>query len=64
MSKLGKIYVGKKLNVKTRKELLATIKPHQWQFLRADCGDLPDNMPTNPPQPAQKSFISLVPASV
>ncbi len=63
MGKMGKIYVGKPLNVKTRKELLATIKPHQWQFLRADCGDLPDNMPTQTPPQAQRSFISLVPAS-
>jgi len=64
MDKMGKIYVGKPINVKTRKELLATIKPHQRQFLRADCGDLPDDMPTNPAPPAQRSFISLVPASV
>ena len=64
MGALGKIYIGKKLNVKTRKELLETIKPHQWQYLRADCGDLPDNMPPSTPQPTAKSFISLVPASV
>ncbi len=43
MSKMGKIYVGKPLKTKTRKELLATIKPNQWQYLRADNGDLPDN---------------------
>jgi hypothetical protein len=64
MGKMGRIYVGKPINVKTRKELLATIKPHQWQFLRPDCGDLPDNMPKNPPQQTSRSFISLVPASV
>ena len=64
MDKMGKIYVGKPITVKTRKELLATIKPHQRQFLRADCGDLPDDMPASPPPPTQKSFISLVPASV
>ena len=65
MGKMGRIYVGKPITVKTRKELLATIKPHQWQYLRADCGDLPDNMPKDPAPPqAQRSFISLVPASV
>lgn len=64
MDKMGKIYVGKPINVKTRKELLTTIKPHQRQFLRADCGDLPDDMPTATPPQAQRSFISLVPASV
>jgi hypothetical protein len=64
MAKMGKIHVGRPLYVKTRKELLATIKPHQRQFLRADCGDLPDDMPAAPPPQAQRSFISLVPASV
>src|SRR5215472_8653902 len=64
MDKMGKIYVGKPINVKTRKELLATIKPHQRQFLRVDCGDLPDDMPTATPPQAQRAFISLVPASV
>jgi hypothetical protein len=64
MDKMGKIYVGKPITVKTRKELLATIKPHQRQFLRADCGDLPDDMPAATPPQAQRSFISLVPASV
>jgi hypothetical protein len=42
MDKFGKIYVGKPLKVKTRKELLETIKPNQWQYLREDNGDLPD----------------------
>lgn len=42
MDKMGKIYVGKPLKTKTRKELLATIKPHQWKYLREDNGDLPD----------------------
>jgi hypothetical protein len=45
MGKLGKIYTGKPLHVKTRQELLATIKPHQWKFLRADNGDLPGSAP-------------------
>ena len=43
LGKLGKIYIGKPLKVKTRKELLATIKPQHWQYLRADNGDLPDD---------------------
>src|SRR6185437_8724452 len=64
MGKMGRIYVGKPIEVKTRKQLLTTVKPHQRQFLRADCGDLPDDMPTNVAPPAQRSFISLVPASV
>jgi hypothetical protein len=42
MVKMGKIYQGKPLKTKTRKELLSTIRPNQWQYLREDCGDLPD----------------------
>jgi radical SAM superfamily enzyme YgiQ (UPF0313 family) len=62
MDKMGRIYVGKPLNVKTRKELLMTIKPHQWQFLRADCGDMPDMPANTPPSRSSRSFISLVPS--
>jgi len=64
MAKMGKIHLGRPIQVKTRKELLATIKPHQWQFLRADCGDLPDMPPSDATPQTQRSFISLVPASV
>lgn len=42
MAKLGKIYPGKPIKSKSRKELLATIRPNQWQYLREDCGDLPE----------------------
>jgi radical SAM superfamily enzyme YgiQ (UPF0313 family) len=42
MARMGKIYLGKPLKTKTRQELLATIRPNQWQYLREDCGDLPD----------------------
>jgi len=41
MEKMGKIYIGKKFKVKTRKELLETIRPNQRRFLRADNGDMP-----------------------
>src|SRR5262245_8002651 len=39
---MGKIYRGKPLKTKSRKELLATIRPSQLQYLREDCGDLPN----------------------
>jgi radical SAM superfamily enzyme YgiQ (UPF0313 family) len=42
MARLGKIYRGKPLAVKSRKELLATVKRPHWKFLRPDNGDLPD----------------------
>ena len=50
MEGLGKIYVGKPLRTKTRKELIASVKPHYWQYFRADNGDLPDGY-TPPPRP-------------
>jgi radical SAM superfamily enzyme YgiQ (UPF0313 family) len=42
MGRLGKIYVGKPFKTKTRRELIASLKPHYLQFLRPDNGDLPD----------------------
>ncbi len=49
LAKMGKIYIGKPLKTKTRKELLATIRPNQWQYLREDCGDLPDGWKPHKP---------------
>ncbi|MCI0335962.1 MAG: B12-binding domain-containing radical SAM protein [Acidobacteria bacterium] len=54
MEKMGKIYVGKPIKTKTRKELLATVRPNQLQYLREDCGDLPDGW-----KPAGKSLEVL-----
>jgi hypothetical protein len=42
LDRMGKIYVGQPIKIKTRKELLATIKPKDRRFLRADCGDIPE----------------------
>ncbi|MBI4877653.1 MAG: B12-binding domain-containing radical SAM protein [Acidobacteria bacterium] len=42
MARMGKIYAGRPLRVKSRRELLAAIKPHHRKHLRADNGDLPD----------------------
>jgi hypothetical protein len=41
MKKLGRLYPGRPLQVKTRRELLATIKPGHRRFIRPDTGDLP-----------------------
>jgi hypothetical protein len=40
---MGKIYRGKPLKTKNRAELLASLKPKDWQYLRADNGDMPGN---------------------
>jgi len=42
MEKTGKIYRGRPMTVKSRRELLATIKPQHWKHLRPDNGDLPE----------------------
>jgi hypothetical protein len=42
MEKIGKLYLGRPLAVKSRKELLAAIKPQHWRYLREDAGDLPE----------------------
>ena len=52
MAKMGKIYLGQPLQTKSRKELLKTIKPTQWKFLRADNGDIPEGAPEPAPQKA------------
>ena len=38
LQRMGKIYRGKPLKVKTRAELITSLKP---QYLRADNGDMP-----------------------
>jgi radical SAM superfamily enzyme YgiQ (UPF0313 family) len=62
MAKMGKIYVGRPLTIKTRKELLATIKPSMRRYLRPDTGDMPDDTgPAEPSTPESRSFIALTP---
>jgi hypothetical protein len=42
MERMGKVYIGKPLKTKTRKELLNSVRPNYWQYFRADNGDLPE----------------------
>jgi hypothetical protein len=42
LGRFGKIYLGRPLETKTRRELIASLKPHYWQYLRPDNGDLPE----------------------
>jgi radical SAM superfamily enzyme YgiQ (UPF0313 family) len=48
MQRMGRIYGGKPLAIKTRKELLATIRPNHWRHLRTDAGDVPAGAPVGP----------------
>jgi radical SAM superfamily enzyme YgiQ (UPF0313 family) len=52
MAAMGKIYIGKPIEIKTRKQLLQTVKPTHWRFLRADNGDLPEGAAPAPAVPA------------
>ncbi|MSV27361.1 MAG: hypothetical protein EXQ52_01240 [Bryobacterales bacterium] len=42
MARMGKVYRGRPMRIKRRKELLATIRKPHWRYLREDAGDLPD----------------------
>jgi hypothetical protein len=57
MGRMGKIYVGKPFKTKTRRELIAGLKPHYLQFLRPDNGDLPDGYthPSGLPTPTAEN---------
>ncbi|HEY6293467.1 MAG TPA: radical SAM protein [Terriglobia bacterium] len=57
LAKMGKIHVGRPLKTKSRKELIASLKPHYWQYLRADNGDLPDGY--SPPPAKDRSYEEL-----
>ena len=61
MGAMGKIHVGTPLAVKTRKELLETIKPHQWRYLRRDNGDVPEAPPPSTPPAQTQQPLTLVP---
>jgi radical SAM superfamily enzyme YgiQ (UPF0313 family) len=43
MARMGKIYVGKQLKIKSRRELLVTIRPQFRKHLRPDTGDMPES---------------------
>ena len=44
LQRMGKIHVGKPLDVKNRRELLAALRPNYLKHVRADSGDLPEEV--------------------
>jgi hypothetical protein len=38
---MGKIYLGKRLRIKSRRELLESISPQLWRHIHPDTGDMP-----------------------
>jgi len=59
MGRLGKIYTGKPIKVKSRKELIAGLKPHYLQYLREDNGDLPEGYVRREQPSVQKAALAL-----
>ena len=42
MYRMGKLYQPKPLKIRTRAELVASLRPKYWQYLREDNGDIPE----------------------
>jgi hypothetical protein len=55
MARMGKIHLGRPIKIKSRRELLQTIKPHQREYLRPDTGD-----GIQPRRPSGPKFIGLI----
>src|SRR5262249_23477079 len=49
LDRMGKIYMGRPMKTKNRQELIAGLKPHHQQYLRADNGDLPEALALSRP---------------
>jgi len=60
LKRFGKLHVGRAVTIRSRKELLSTIKPHQWRYIRPDTGDLPDEYAA-PPSERGGTVIRLTP---
>jgi hypothetical protein len=41
MGRMQKIYPGKRLRIKSRRELLASVSPQLWKYIHPDTGDMP-----------------------
>ena len=51
MFRMGKLYEGAPLKVKTRAELLTSIRPNYWKYIPKDAGDLPAALLSDSTQP-------------
>ncbi len=52
MVRMGKLYEGTPLKVKTRAQLLTSIRPNYWKHLPKDAGDLPSALHSEAESPA------------
>lgn len=61
MAKMGKLYRGRPLPIKTRRELLQTIKPSHRRFIRPDTGDLPEEWDESSAPPLARTIpLSII----
>jgi hypothetical protein len=58
MAKWGKLHMGRPLTIKTRGELLKTVKPSMRQYLRPDTGDMPEGFV--PPPQVRRELLPVV----
>jgi tRNA A37 methylthiotransferase MiaB len=58
IQRMGKIHRGRPLTIKSRRELLVSVKSRYRRYLRADNGDLPVEGRHAPPPEAQRSTIA------
>ncbi|MCY4660376.1 MAG: radical SAM protein [Acidobacteria bacterium] len=54
----GRLYEGRPIRVKTRAELLASIKPGYWKYLREDAGDIPQAPSAPAAPPAERELVT------
>lgn len=57
LASMGKIYLGRPLKTKTRKELIASVRPNYWPYFRADNGDLPEGWTPPPLHDKEKTAV-------
>ena len=55
----GKLYKARPVNIKTWAELLVSIKPTYWKYLRDDTGDVPrTEAPPTSPSPEERQLAT------
>ena len=63
LQRIGKIHVGKPLVAKSRRELIASLRPNHLKHLRADNGDLPERLSRYAATSAGANQESFVPTT-
>lgn len=61
LQRMGKIYVGKPLATKSRRELVASLRPNHLKHMRADNGDLPERFGPDADDLPRRNQVQLVP---